>query len=74
MKNKQCRFIIIFYFFFSSCTPSKIKTELITISVLLPLVGEDSDEGLRALNGIQLAKKEINEAGRHGVSAKVKRK
>jgi len=35
----------------------------ITIGALLPLTGMDSDEGLRALNGLQLAKEEINAAG-----------
>jgi len=35
----------------------------ITIGVLLPLTGSDSDEGLRAVNGLQLAKEEINAAG-----------
>ena len=29
----------------------------------MPLTGEASDEGLRALNGLQLAKEEINESG-----------
>ncbi|MCL2185537.1 MAG: ABC transporter substrate-binding protein [Treponema sp.] len=46
-----------------SCSQKNKKNEYITIGALLPLTGEDSDEGLRALNGIQLAKKEINSNG-----------
>jgi branched-chain amino acid transport system substrate-binding protein len=45
------------------CSPAKDKREFITIGALLPLTGEDSDEGLRALNGLMLAKREINESG-----------
>ena len=44
------------------CTNTK-QEEYITIGALLPLTGEDSDEGLRALNGLQVAKDEINESG-----------
>ena len=47
----------------SGCTQKAEQQEYITIGALLPLTGEDSDEGLRALNGLQLAKEEINEAG-----------
>jgi len=46
----------------SGCT-QKQEQEYITIGALLPLTGEDSDEGIRALNGLQLAKEEVNEAG-----------
>jgi branched-chain amino acid transport system substrate-binding protein len=44
-------------------TPKTKQQEYITIGALLPLTGEDSDEGFRALNGLYLAKKEINESG-----------
>jgi branched-chain amino acid transport system substrate-binding protein len=47
----------------NSCVLKSEKQEYITIGALLPLTGEDSDEGLRALNGLQLAKEEINESG-----------
>jgi len=47
----------------NGCTPETNRQEYIKIGVLLPLTGEDSDEGLRALNGLQLAKSEINENG-----------
>jgi branched-chain amino acid transport system substrate-binding protein len=47
----------------NGCTPETKRQEYITIGALLPLTGEDSDEGLRALNGLQLAKEEINENG-----------
>jgi branched-chain amino acid transport system substrate-binding protein len=42
---------------------SKPEQEYITIGALIPLTGEDSDEGLRALNGLQIAKEEINKTG-----------
>ena len=47
----------------NGCTSKPGQQEYITIGALLPLTGESSDEGLRALNGLQLAKTEINEAG-----------
>ena len=47
----------------TACSPTPAQQEYITIGALLPLTGEDSDEGLRAANGIQLAKNEINENG-----------
>jgi len=48
----------------NGCTPPQTeKQEFITIGALLPLTGADSDEGFRALNGLYLAKKEINENG-----------
>jgi len=46
-----------------SCVSKSAKQEFITIGALLPLTGIDSDEGFRALNGLYLAKKEINENG-----------
>jgi len=45
------------------CFPNKDKPEYITIGAILPLTGADSDEGVRALNGLQIAKQEINEKG-----------
>jgi len=47
----------------AGCSSKPQRQEYITIGALLPLTGEDSDEGLRALNGLQLAKEEINGAG-----------
>jgi branched-chain amino acid transport system substrate-binding protein len=47
----------------SGCTRKAEQHEYITIGALLPLTGESSDEGLRALNGLQLARKEINKSG-----------
>jgi branched-chain amino acid transport system substrate-binding protein len=47
----------------NGCTVKQAQQEYITIGALLPLTGEDSDEGFRALNGLYLAKKEINENG-----------
>jgi branched-chain amino acid transport system substrate-binding protein len=44
------------------CANTK-QEEYITIGALLPLTGVDSDAGLRALNGLQVAKDEINESG-----------
>jgi ABC-type sugar transport system substrate-binding protein len=50
------------------CYQGKEKQEYLTIGALLPLTGADSEEGVRALNGLQLAKEEINENG--GISGK----
>jgi branched-chain amino acid transport system substrate-binding protein len=62
--NKTCLLFIVFVIIAANgCTLKTEKQEYITIGALLPLTGVDSDEGLRALNGLQLAKEEINEAG-----------
>jgi len=45
------------------CGQKQKQQEYFTIGALLPLTGESSDEGLRALNGLQLAKEEINQNG-----------
>ena len=45
------------------CGQKQKQQEYFTIGALLPLTGESSDEGLRALNGLQLAKEEINHNG-----------
>ena len=45
-----------------SCSSNK-KTEYITIGALLPLTGDKSDEGIRALNGLNLAVTKINKNG-----------
>jgi len=47
----------------NGCAPKTENHEYFTIGALLPLTGGDSDEGFRALNGLYLAKKEINENG-----------
>ena len=47
----------------NNCSSKSNQDEYITIGALLPLTGEGSDEGMRALNGLQLAKEEINESG-----------
>jgi branched-chain amino acid transport system substrate-binding protein len=47
----------------SGCTQKAEQRGYITIGALLPLTGDSSDEGLRALNGLQLAKEEINRSG-----------
>ena len=54
---------LLLFLLLSACAPKPEEEKYITIGALLPLTGEDSDEGLRALNGLQLAKGEINEAG-----------
>ena len=69
LKNKKFAKIICFLFLaviiitVNACSAKSSKQEYITIGALLPLTGEDSDEGFRALNGLYLAKKEINENG-----------
>jgi branched-chain amino acid transport system substrate-binding protein len=39
------------------------RQEYITIGAVFPLTGEHADEGIRALNGLKLARREINAAG-----------
>ncbi|MCL2042761.1 MAG: ABC transporter substrate-binding protein [Treponema sp.] len=53
----------IFGFSAAGCSARPQQEEYITIGALLPLTGGGSDEGLRALNGLQLAKEEINARG-----------
>ncbi|MCL2093878.1 MAG: ABC transporter substrate-binding protein [Treponema sp.] len=55
--------------FFSGCTPRPPEQEFITLGALLPLTGDSSDEGLRALNGLHQAKEEINASG--GIDGKM---
>ena len=45
------------------CSLNPKQQDYITIGALLPLSGDSSDEGLRALNGIYLARDEINMSG-----------
>jgi branched-chain amino acid transport system substrate-binding protein len=61
-------FLLLAVFIFG-CTKKAERQEYITIGALLPLTGEDSDEGLRGLNGLQLAKEEINKSG--GILGKI---
>jgi len=61
-KLKTCCFLLLAVLM-SGCSQKAQQREYITIGALLPLTGDSSDEGLRALNGLQLARKEINEAG-----------
>jgi branched-chain amino acid transport system substrate-binding protein len=56
-------FLAVIIIIADSCAPQPAQQEYITIGALLPLTGKDSDEGFRALNGLYLAKKEINENG-----------
>jgi len=60
-------FSAVIIFTVNSCS-AKSTQEFITIGALLPLSGEDSDEGFRALNGMYIAKKQINENG--GITGK----
>lgn len=46
-----------------SCSKPPDETNYISIGAVFPLTGEDSDEGLRAYNGIRLATDEINANG-----------
>jgi len=59
--KKLCFFLLAVLM--TGCTLKTAPQEFIIIGALLPLTGEDSDEGLRAFNGLQLAKNEINAAG-----------
>ena len=56
-------FLLVFILASKGCAPRLQQQEFITIGALLPLTGESSDEGLRALNGLHLAKEEINASG-----------
>jgi branched-chain amino acid transport system substrate-binding protein len=49
--------------FISGCADTAETVETITIGALLPLTGDTADEGIRAFNGLQLAKTEINNNG-----------
>jgi branched-chain amino acid transport system substrate-binding protein len=69
--GKIKEFAKVFYFFFFilvvsvaiGYSPKLEREEYITIGALLPLTGESADEGIRAFNGLQLAKEEINKNG-----------
>jgi branched-chain amino acid transport system substrate-binding protein len=56
-------FLAVIIITVNDCVPKSAQQGYITIGALLPLTGEDSDEGFRALNGLYLAKKEINDNG-----------
>jgi branched-chain amino acid transport system substrate-binding protein len=56
-------FFILLAFAISGCSPKTEQQEYITFGALFPLTGENADEGLRAFNGLQLAKEEINRNG-----------
>ena len=45
------------------CSPKVEHQKYITLGALLPLTGKDADEGLRAYNGLLLAREEINKNG-----------
>ena len=66
VKNFKLNFgplLLVFISMFMGCSSKPHQQEYITIGALFPLTGESADEGLRALNGLQLAKEEINERG-----------
>jgi len=59
-------FCLLLTFLFTSCkraAPDAERQEYITVGALFPLTGEFCDEGIRALNGLFLARKDINENG-----------
>jgi len=59
-------FCLLLISLFASCrrtAPDAERQEYITIGALFPLTGEFCDEGIRALNGLFLARKDINENG-----------
>ena len=57
----------------AGCSPKAERQEYITIGVLLPLTGEDSDEGLRALNGLQQQQPFFRIFAEHGQYSVIKR-
>jgi len=56
-------FLAVIIITVTGCAAKSSEQKYITIGALLPLTGEDSDEGFRALNGLYLAKEEINKNG-----------
>jgi branched-chain amino acid transport system substrate-binding protein len=62
-KTACCLFFAVTLITAAGCAAKSAKRNYITIGAILPLTGPDSDEGFRALNGLYLAKKEINENG-----------
>ena len=62
-KYKHFVLCFIFLYFLNFCSVDQRQEEYITIGALLPLTGESSDEGLRAVSGLMLAKDEINNQG-----------
>jgi branched-chain amino acid transport system substrate-binding protein len=54
---------ILIIIFASGCRVGPGPEEYITIGALLPLTGDYSDDGIRAFNGLHLAKIEINANG-----------
>ena len=62
-KKKGILFLLfILLLILGVCSANKQEQEYILIGALLPLTGSSSDEGLRTLNGMHLALKEINES------------
>ena len=60
--------LLVLIFVACSCSKKVQEEEYITIGALLPLTGSSADEGLRAFNGLNLAREEINANG--GISGK----
>ena len=60
---KQRIFFLFVIACLSSCSKKVEQTEYITIGVLLPLTSESFYDGLYVLNGLYIAKSEINENG-----------
>jgi len=58
-----CFLFLIVLIAANGCAPKTGNQEYFTIGALLPLTGAGSEEGFRALNGLYLAKKEINDNG-----------
>ena len=56
-------FALLLIIIIPGCSSKTEQYEYITIGALLPLTGDGADEGLRAFNGLQLAKREINKNG-----------
>jgi len=62
MSMKRCIFFLFAIVCLGGCS-KKEQTEYITIGALLPLTGEFFEDGMNALNGVHIAKSEINESG-----------
>jgi len=63
INNAQFILYLLPLIFFLGCSPKTEQPQYISIGALLPLTGKDADEGIRAYNGLLLAKEEINNNG-----------
>lgn len=69
MKNFKILILLIILVIISSCKQKIAEEKSIKIGVILPLTGSGSDQGKWQMNGLELAKEEINSNG--GINGKL---